>query len=522
MNSHLPQGASDPADAELMDFLRSVYLARRSGVLEVFQGEQIRRFYFVDGELFLMQGHPLAQRMEAFLGGSGGNPQASLAALLRRSHNPGAPPEDAAAKEAQELRWLLRRIAKFLHQLAHERFGFVEGRDGLPDKLVGPLPTGFLIMEAATVDRTDTELLLDLGGESERWVSYGDKFPAELPWLETDEAFLLSRCERPMAVGELLRQLGTDRSQTLLRLARLRALGLLRRAAKAAEPARATEAPRRVQPEVLSRFLDRVGRELETRSVDLDREDHRRFIAELFTSLGERDFYQLLEVGPDTAPEKLVEAYSRLARRVHPSHAARLELAGGDSVLELLFERATEAYLTLSDPSRRGRYNRETGVSFVINGASDEEVAERNREMAREHFTRARQLVAAQQYHAAHELLREACRRDPQADYFALLAQVQTKNPNWIRQAVDNYRRAVDLDPSGIEHRLALALTCEEAGYLGEAKAQFARVLEQRPDHPIAQAGIKRIEHQDPESAPDGGFFDRVRSRLAALFGSRG
>lgn len=521
MNSQPPPGASDPVDAELLDFLRAVYLDRRSGVLEVFQGDQVRRFYFVDGELFLMHGHPLAQRLEVFLGGTGSNPQAGLSALLRRNQRPGAADdEDPGAKEAQELRWLLRRIAKFLYQLAHERFGFIDGREGLPDKLVGPLPTGFLIMEAATLDRTDTELLLDLGGENERWVSFGDRLPAELPWLETDEAFLLSRCERPMAVGEILRQLGTDRSLTLLRLARLRALGLLRRAASVAKEVE--EPVRRVHPDVLKRFLDRVARELESKSVDLERDEHRRFIGDLFAGLGDRDFYQLLEVDLDTPPEKILEAYSRLARRVHPSHAARLELAGSEHLLEVLFERATEAYLTLSDPSRRGRYNRETGVAFVVKPDSPEDIEERGRELAREHFTRARQLVTHQQYHAAHELLREACRLDSRAEYFGLLAQVQAKNPNWLLQAVDNYRRAVDLDPSGVEHRLSLALTCEEAGYLGEAKAQFGRVLEQNPDHPIAIAGVKRIEHQDPEGAPTGGFFQRLRASLAVLFGRGG
>jgi hypothetical protein len=69
-----------------------------------------------------------------------------------------------------------------------------------------------------------------------------------------------------------------------------------------------------------------------------------------------------------------------------------------------------------------------------------------------------------------------------------------------------------------VEHRLSLALTCEEAGYLQEAKLQFERVREQSPDHPIAGAGLKRIEHQqEPEKGPT--LMERIREAIASLMG---
>lgn len=516
---HASQPAVSGSPSSLLGFLRTLHQRGRSGTLEVLQGDQLRRFYFVRGELYLVQGHPLAQRMASFLE----VPEESspkMAALLRRPPQAGA--TDPASKAAQELRWLLRRIAKFLHQLEGERFQFEEGEEELPAELVGPLPTGFLIMEAAVMDRSEESLIEKLGGDEARWVAEsGDRPASDLLWMETDEAFLLSRCERPISIGELRRQ-APGGASVITRLARLRAIGLIRQAGDEAEPiARDPAERRRVQPEVVERFAERVRRDLERRPLGLEPDEHRERLGELLASLGEKNLYQLLGVRPDAAIEKVLDGFNRLARLVHPDHAARLELAGGEAALDLLFERATEAYLTLSDPDRRGRYNSEAGILFATEEEDEEAIRERERETAREYFVRARQHIGAQQLHAAHELLREATRLDPRADYFALLAQVQSKNPNWVRQAVDNYRRAVELDPRALEHRLALALTCEEAGYLTEAKVQFEKVLEQMPGHPIAGAGLKRIDHQrsGPDAPASGSWLTRLKRRLGSIFG---
>ena len=70
-------------------------------------------------------------------------------------------------------------------------------------------------------------------------------------------------------------------------------------------------------------------------------------------------FYELLGLDVAASPDEVHTAYEEAARLVHPRHASRVGLEERRGTLELLFERATRAYLTLSLPDRRKRYDRE-------------------------------------------------------------------------------------------------------------------------------------------------------------------
>jgi molecular chaperone DnaJ len=63
------------------------------------------------------------------------------------------------------------------------------------------------------------------------------------------------------------------------------------------------------------------------------------------------EFYVLLGVGPDATTADIKRAYRRLARRYHPG------INPGDRAAEVMFQRVSEAYETLVDPSRRRRYD---------------------------------------------------------------------------------------------------------------------------------------------------------------------
>src|SRR6185369_6686467 len=115
----------------------------------------------------------------------------------------------------------------------------------------------------------------------------------------------------------------------------------------------------RLSEEELRLFSDRIAASLAQRPVYLAVPVHRERVAELLRQVGEASFYDLLGVDPAAPALKVHEGYERTARLVHAAHAERLGLAGREGVLEVLFERVTEAYLTLSNPDRRKRYDRE-------------------------------------------------------------------------------------------------------------------------------------------------------------------
>jgi DnaJ-class molecular chaperone len=64
-----------------------------------------------------------------------------------------------------------------------------------------------------------------------------------------------------------------------------------------------------------------------------------------------RNYYVVLGVPWDAAPETIRSAFRRLARRYHPDR--------GDAANARAFREAAEAYDVLSDPGRRARYDRQ-------------------------------------------------------------------------------------------------------------------------------------------------------------------
>src|SRR5436309_5126152 len=95
-------------------------------------------------------------------------------------------------------------------------------------------------------------------------------------------------------------------------------------------------------------FAERIARRLAERPLDLDPDFHRERVAGLLRQAGEASFYQLLDLPPTAAAQEVHEAYDQVARLVHPANAPRLGLEGREAVLEVLFERLTQAYLNLS------------------------------------------------------------------------------------------------------------------------------------------------------------------------------
>jgi len=63
------------------------------------------------------------------------------------------------------------------------------------------------------------------------------------------------------------------------------------------------------------------------------------------------NFYLILGLGQDASPADIERAYRRLSRRYHPG------INPGDRAAEAMFRQITEAYETLSDPSRRRQYD---------------------------------------------------------------------------------------------------------------------------------------------------------------------
>ena len=67
--------------------------------------------------------------------------------------------------------------------------------------------------------------------------------------------------------------------------------------------------------------------------------------------MNQRDYYEMLEVGKEASPQKIKEAYRRLAFQYHPDRNR-----GNPSAVEKMKE-INEAYAVLSDPKKRKDYD---------------------------------------------------------------------------------------------------------------------------------------------------------------------
>jgi tetratricopeptide (TPR) repeat protein len=468
-----PGRSDEQRDCELVDRLRRAYLGEETGMLSLQDGDR-EELFLRKGRLFLDRDSALARQYSDLLG--------HLAGQQRPASDPRA--QKAMAELAQHLRGGRRRPRPVAWETE------IRGVE-----MIGPLPTILLLLEASTAGADEVQLKARLGGDSAQ-LERRDETPAlkELPGLDDDMARAMVMVERPVRLVELLR--GGDTGSVLRGLVRLWAVGLV--ATRARE---SVDRPSMVPARTLSRFLERIGEGLEDNPIELDPETHRAQLAELMAGQGQLDHYTLLGLERRADDAAISAAYNSLGRRAHPRHAQALGLEGKESTLELLFERATDAYLTLSDPHRRAEYNNLMGLHHqVVVGDSQRE--EEKRSMARQHYLRGSSALAEMDYSTAVDLLKEAARLDPKAEYWATLGKAQVKNPQWRRHAVGSFRNALELDPDNAGYQLALAKVYESVEQIDEAKEAYARTLELMPSNVDAQVGLDRLASGGGGEAP--------------------
>jgi len=207
--------------------------------------------------------------------------------------------------------------------------------------------------------------------------------------------------------------------------------------------------------------------------------------------------------------------YEDLARLVHPANESAYGLAGLKPMLEMLFDRATQAYFNLADPERRRRYNETHAIDIGGGAVTGPRREEEQRELARRYFDQALVMSSRGEFHFALELLELATKTDRKVEYFLALARIQAKNPKWSGRAVVSCRAALELDPHNADIRYQLGEIYEAAGDLPRARAQFQAAARENPQHVQAAAKLRTIDSANPDARGGAGLFDR-------LFGRRG
>jgi tetratricopeptide (TPR) repeat protein len=480
---------SPPAPTTLLALLLDLRARRATGALEIETGGQKRRLYVVEGELHLPGSHPLAQHVTERL--------AELRERRGATPDPGDP-----------LFELLQRIGELLAEWKFSRSEFRPGLGALPPDLVGPLPTMRVLGVVAGAGLDDAEVERRLGDSGSRLIAAPLAPDPTGIGPPPEEALLLERLRLPMSVGEVLAGSPVPRPVLARHLARLLALGVVRRADGAPVPAPAADR------EFVIRIAERIERGLAERPLELSIEEHRERAADLLARHGGLDHYELLGVSASAGIEEIQAAFEGVARLAHPSNASRLGLPAGERALSVLFEAATRAYETLMDPERRRLYNERQLIDLPTGGPTGERREAERREIARSRFDRAQAYASAGDIHNAILLLEQAVQTDAKSEYWAALARLQARNPSWTDRALASYRQAIQLDPNNADVRFAAGQLFEQLGDLDRARTQYGATLRLNPSHFEANARMSEMTGaRDSKRTGKGGLLSRFFRR---------
>ncbi len=486
----------EPSEIRFFDAIRRACLEGWTGRLGLDSADIRGQLFFVGGDLYLSPEHPFeaaatawADSQRAIQRQAGGRVEGKQRAV----ETSGSGPVRQQAVEARlATRRLIAELTDLLHPCARESCHFVDGAGQIRLDLIGPLPTGRLVMEAAVRGEDERGLLRQMGGELSRLVASSvDDSESHRFDLDPEEAFLLSGLERPLAVGDLIQQLNVERREILENLCRLLAAGLIRGESAPVGSSGSIS----FGSELVQRLSERIAKSLEQDPVTLSTPEHRELLGNLLGRMGDMTFFELLAVGPESSVEEVHRAFTELGRMVHPIHAERLALAGGEGALGLLLERATEAYFTLSDSERRAEYLRTVGPlkNSETDSASAEERQAEKKSVAQRNFQLARGLADRQEFHPAIQLLEQAVKIDPASEYLALLAECESYNPRWLDRAVQNMVRAVESKPGDGSLRLRLGQLLERKGELNRAQEEYRAALELGPEVIAAKESLDRL-----------------------------
>jgi len=203
------------------------------------------------------------------------------------------------------------------------------------------------------------------------------------------------------------------------------------------------------------------------------------------------NYYKILQVSADSSASEVKAAYFKLARKYHPDLFSRNLSTEIKNKIDDIFDKITKSYHTLSDDNKRQDYNKKLDSPTKGSKKDLEKRAEVKFRQGKTLFNQAR-------YKEAQVLLEEAVRLSQnKGNYFLLLAMSQSRMRLYTRNAVENFKKAIKLQPWVPEAYFGLGMLYKQEGMPTLASNQFKKALNVDPDY---KAAIKELHLIDPKS----------------------
>ncbi len=170
------------------------------------------------------------------------------------------------------------------------------------------------------------------------------------------------------------------------------------------------------------------------------------------------DPYSVLGLSPGASDEEVKRAYRELARKYHPDNYQNNPLA---DLAEEKMKEINEAYDTITrqrSAGRGGGYSSYSGSSSGYSGSYSGGYQQQQYGQSggdRAAYARVRNSINMGDLSGAEQILQSVSSRD--AEWYFLTGSIAYRR-GWLDEALQNYQRAVQMDPNNPEYRQALSM----------------------------------------------------------------
>ncbi len=221
-------------------------------------------------------------------------------------------------------------------------------------------------------------------------------------------------------------------------------------------------------------------------------------IQRAYEALEGKDHYEVLGMSRDASSTEIKKAYFRLAKAYHPDRHHQSGMEASHQMLEVLFDRLTQAYDTLISGTAKRRYDE--GQAFKRHppstGAKPAEAKQREQQAA-EQWKRGETALLAGKIREAVYCLEWAVQMDgKKARYHALLGQALANLPGRLKDAESRLQAAIEMEPTNSDYYVVLGLLYLKLKNREKAIAMFDEALRWDPANAKAKEQLARLKRR--------------------------
>ena len=230
-------------------------------------------------------------------------------------------------------------------------------------------------------------------------------------------------------------------------------------------------------------------------TVDEDQNKNIEEINDLYEKIKSKglNYYQLFGVENPNAVEEVKKTYFDYSRKYHPD---RINAAPDSTVMlkaNEVFAEINKAFEVLSNSEKKKEYDNR-GYKEDIEAAISATDKVKN---VRNLYLKANHLYKEKRYFEAVTLLEQVVAVDnSRATYFLLLGLAQSKLPTMINQAVENLKKAAELEPWNADPIFALGELYRSENLVKKAEHYFQKALEINMEHTLAGKAMSDMVRQ--------------------------